>query len=113
MRSDRTDPSDSHQVIMFRPRRSTPAGSARAARNWSAPTAKPAAEQPPALRLVSDDDGRRHRLMLNLLGLAFCAALAFAGVWLVNEIIEMKRTEECVLSGHSNCLPLRMPARPG
>jgi hypothetical protein len=48
-------------------------------------------------------------MVVNALALAFCIVLAIAGVWLVNEIAEMRRIQDCVLSGRAGCIPLDIP----
>ena len=53
-----------------------------------------------------EEEDYRHRMVVNGLALAFCIVLAVAGVWLVNEIAEMKRIQDCVLSGRAGCIPL-------
>jgi hypothetical protein len=52
-------------------------------------------------------------MVVNALALAFCIVLAVAGVWLVNEIAEMKRIQDCVLSGRAGCIPLDLPPHRG
>jgi hypothetical protein len=52
-------------------------------------------------------------MIVNVLGLVFCIALAIAGVWLANEFAEMKRIQECVLSGRNGCVPLKIPGASG
>jgi hypothetical protein len=63
----------------------------------------------PRLALKDDDDHRRRRLV-HALGLAYCLILAAAGVWLANELNEMKRVQACVLSGGGRCIPINVVA---
>jgi len=53
-------------------------------------------------------------MVVNALALGFCTLLAVAGIWLVNEIAEVKRVQDCVLSGRAGCVPLEIsgPRRP-
>jgi len=60
-----------------------------------------------------EEEDYRHRMVVNGLALAFCIVLAVAGVWLVNEIAEMKRIQDCVLSGRAGCIPLDLPPHRG
>lgn len=57
-----------------------------------------------------EEEDYRHRMVVNALALAFCIVLAIAGVWLANEIAEMKRIEDCVLAGRTACVPLPISA---
>ena len=34
--------------------------------------------------------------------------LSVVGVWLANEITEMKHIQDCVLSGRTGCIPLKV-----
>ena len=60
-----------------------------------------------------EEEDYRHRMVVNALALAFCIVLAIAGVWLINEIAEMKRIQDCVLSGRAGCIPLDIPPHRG
>jgi hypothetical protein len=42
--------------------------------------------------------------------LLFTVALAAAGVWLAIQIAEMRRNQDCVLSGRRNCTPVDINA---
>ena len=95
-RSKATD--DDHRVVPFRPR------DVRA----------PPREQPPdppneALSKYEGGEERedtyRHRMMVNLAALAFTVVLALAGVWLAMQIADMRKNQDCLLSGRRNCAP--------
>jgi hypothetical protein len=77
---------------------------ARIAWAWDAGSCKP------RLAFEDDDDHRRRRLV-HALGLAYCLILVAAGVWLANELNEMKRTQDCVLSGGGRGIPANAVAR--
>jgi hypothetical protein len=109
MRSEQRQPSGSGRVVTFRPRS-------------SGPLQHPASRNEPAARfdtsVVADlqkyqrareEEDYRHRMVVNALALAFCIVLAIAGMWLVNEIAEMRRIQDCVLSGRAGCVPLDIP----
>lgn len=114
MRSEQRQASESGRVVTFRP---------RAAR--SAPSRLPAGASPPKLgatpvadlqeyQRAREEEDYRHRMVVNALALGFCTLLAVAGIWLVNEIAEVKRVQDCVLSGRAGCVPLEIsgPRRP-
>ncbi|TMJ83053.1 MAG: hypothetical protein E6G76_21855 [Alphaproteobacteria bacterium] len=56
------------------------------------------------------DDTYRHRMMVNLAAFAFIIVLALAGVWLAIEIIQMRKNQDCILSGRRNCAPIDLNA---
>ena len=56
------------------------------------------------------DDNYRHRMMVNLAALGFTAVLAVAAVWLVIQLADMRKNQDCVLSGRRNCAPIDVKA---
>jgi hypothetical protein len=56
------------------------------------------------------EDAYRHRMMVNLAAFAFIIVLALAGVWLAIEIIQMRKNQDCILSGRRNCAPIDLTA---
>jgi hypothetical protein len=104
-RSKATD--EDHRVIPFRPRGATP----NAGQGWRWPPhdSKPAV--PPVQGLAKYeggeiDDNYRHRMVVNFAALAFTVALASAGIWLAIQIAEMRKNQDCYLSGRRNCTPI-------
>jgi len=57
----------------------------------------------------SEPDDYRQRMINNGLGLLACILLVIAGIWIANTMAEMRRNQDCVLSGRRNCAPI--PAR--
>src|SRR5262245_1775746 len=57
------------------------------------------------------EDTYRHRMMVNLAALAFTIALALAGVWLAIQIADLRKNQDCVLSGRRACAPIDGNAR--
>jgi hypothetical protein len=96
-------PPETGSVILFRPRQT---GFRTRGRG---PLPQGAAGLRRPLSGHDDDDDHLHR-RIHALGLAFCLILAVVGVWLANEFTEMKRIEDCVLSGRAGCIPLKMAA---
>ena len=78
----------------------------------------PGASQPPAPPVEGlakyeggeHDDNYRHRMIVNLAALLFTVALAIAGMWLVLQIADMRKNQDCVLSGRRNCTPIDVKA---
>jgi hypothetical protein len=56
-------------------------------------------------------DDYRHRMVVNLLALAFTAMLVLAGVWLAGKVVEIRKNQDCVLSGQRNCNAIEVPAQ--
>jgi hypothetical protein len=54
-------------------------------------------------------DDYRHRMMVNLLGLVVTILLIIGGIWIVDKIVEMRKTQDCYLSGRRNCTPIEVP----
>jgi hypothetical protein len=97
-------PPQTASVILFRPRRAgfrTPP---------KAPRPQGAGGSGRPLLPWEDADDPRHRRRIHALGLAFCLVLAVVGVWVANEFTEMKRVQDCVLSGRAGCIPLKVAA---
>jgi hypothetical protein len=97
-------PRETGSVIRFRPRQAgcrTPG---------KGPRPQGAARLGRPLLAWEDADDHRHRRRIHALGLAFCLMLAVIGVWLANEFTEMKRIQDCVLSGRTGCIPLKIAA---
>ena len=59
---------------------------------------------------VSEEpDNYRQRMINNGLAFAFCLVLVAIGVWLATSIAEMRRNQDCVLSGRRNCANVIAP----
>jgi hypothetical protein len=100
-------PEEMGRVVRFRPR-------------ISGTAARHPAEAPAATREGSPvgdidryeragEDDYRHRMIMNVLALLVCLLLAGSGVWLANKIAEMRRNQDCVLSGRLNCARIDLP----
>ena len=60
-----------------------------------------------------EPDNYRQRMINNGLAFMFCIVLVVIGVWLANSIAEMRRNQDCVLSGRRNCANVIVaPANP-
>jgi hypothetical protein len=99
---------DNRVVVPLRPRRSG------AALGMTAP-AETGADAPVQdlsryERHPDDQDDYRHRMLTNVIALFFTAALVLSGLWIANKIAEMRKNQDCVLSGKRNCTPLQIPS---
>ena len=111
MGSDRPQSFDSATVIAFRPRPRGRSRPSNAVSRWAVRRDGSSLSQIGPGQPSHEADEHRHRM--SVLGLTFCIALAAAGVWLVNEIVDLKQFQDCVLSGRTDCLPLKMLIRNG
>ncbi len=57
------------------------------------------------------DDGYRHRMLTNVVSLVAVALLVIAGVWLALAIADLRKNQDCALSGRRNCTPIEIPSR--
>jgi hypothetical protein len=57
------------------------------------------------------DDDYRHRMTMNVLAFLVCLLLAAAGIWLASRIAEMRKNQDCVLSGRIGCTHVDLPLR--
>ena len=91
-----TDPE--HQVIRFRPR------GALFPRRTPAPS--PVDDLGKYERPRDEPDDYRHRMAMN--GLAFVAtvSLVVIGLWLATSMAQMRKDQDCVLTGRRNCAPI-------
>ena len=109
MTSDSSNASgDDHQVVPFRPRRG---GAGAGSGHWRSrpPQSRPSPVEGLAKYEGGElDDDYRHRMKVNLAALAFTVVLALAGVWLVIQLAEMRKNQDCVLSGRRNCAPIEV-----
>ncbi len=52
------------------------------------------------------EDDYRHRMIVNVVAFAFVLALIGAGLWLADTMAQMRRNQDCVLSGRRGCTPV-------
>ncbi|SRR5216684_1234973 len=99
---------DDHQVLPFRPRNA--ASHAGHGSGWSPRAGEPAASPVKDLAKYEggddSEDNYRHRMMVNLAALLVTIGLSIAGVWLAVQIAELRKNQDCVLSGRRNCMPI-------
>ena len=56
-----------------------------------------------------DDDNYRHRMINNVLAFLVLVVIVYCGVWLANTMAQMRRDQDCVLTGRTNCAPIQIP----
>jgi hypothetical protein len=53
-----------------------------------------------------EPDDYRHRMMVNAAAFLFVIVLIGAGLWLADTMAQLRRNQDCVLSGRRNCMPV-------
>jgi len=53
-----------------------------------------------------DSDDYRHRMIVNAAAFVFVLALIGAGLWLAETMAQMRKDQDCVLSGQRGCTPV-------
>jgi hypothetical protein len=106
-------PSDNEtmgRVILLRPRRAAPAGSRRVD-----PPRIPVRPAPVGdlsrYEQVDDRDDYRHRMIANGLALVVCVVLVCAGLWIADTMADIRKSQDCALTGRAGCTPLDIPVR--
>ena len=95
--------SDDNRILLFRPR--GPRGNI---------ARRPLHHPPPPPESLAEyeggaaDDNYRHRMVVNLAALVFTIVLAIVGIWLALQIAEMRKNQDCVLSGRRNCAQINV-----
>jgi hypothetical protein len=57
-----------------------------------------------------EPDDYRQRMINNGLGLLACVVLIALGIWIASTLAEMRRNQDCVLSGRRNCAQISVPS---
>jgi len=91
------------QVLPFRPR------GAIFARNTPPP---PVPDLEKYERVPDEPDDFRHRMTMNALGLAVTVVLVVSGIWIANVMANMRKNQDCVLTGRAGCTPVVVPPQP-
>jgi hypothetical protein len=54
-------------------------------------------------------DDYRHRMIVNVVAFVFVIGLIGAGLWLADTMAQMRKNQDCVLSGRRGCTPVEAP----
>jgi hypothetical protein len=60
------------------------------------------------IRRDRDPGEYRHRMIVNAAAFLFVMALIAAGVWIADTMAEMRKNQDCVLSGRRGCSPVEV-----
>jgi hypothetical protein len=55
------------------------------------------------------DDDFRHRMMMNAVAGVVVLVLVGCGLWLTDAMVKVRKDQDCVLSGRTNCLEIKVP----
>ncbi|MGJ4889226.1 hypothetical protein ACQR1Y_13575 [Bradyrhizobium sp. HKCCYLRH3099] len=100
---------EEHRVVPFRPRNGP---TRRVAEGGSPPVNPPVPlrrPEPAALDLSryerprEEPDDFRHRILANIAAIAFTIALTAIGIWLAMSIADLRKTQDCLLTGRRDC----------
>ena len=98
-------PDNERRVVAFH-RRGAAAGKARARLSPPSPV-----EDLAKYERSEGADDYRHRMLINAAALVFVAALIGAGLWIADTMAQMRKNEDCVLSGRRGCTPVAVEHR--
>lgn len=54
---------------------------------------------------AGDEDDYRHRMLVNAMAAVVTILLIAGGIWIANSMAQMRKNQDCVLSGKRNCNP--------
>ena len=103
---------EEHRVLEFRPRNSVrPQGRQVYSRGQAeAEDARPEPNDLSRYEHPRDEpDDFRHRMLANVAAIAFTVALMAIGIWLAMSIADMRKTQDCVLTGRRDCARIYAP----
>jgi hypothetical protein len=56
-----------------------------------------------------EDDNYRRRMVNNLLAFAVLSLIVYCGIWLATTMAQLRADQDCVLTGRTNCAPIKVP----
>lgn len=60
-------------------------------------------------RPPDDSEDYRNRMRVNFAAIVVVGALIWCGYWLFDTLAEMRKNQDCVLSGRTNCMQIDVP----
>ncbi len=61
-------------------------------------------------RQPEDPEDYRHRMRVNAAAILVVGLLIWCGYWLFDTLAEMRKTQDCILSGRTNCANIHVPS---
>ena len=102
-----TDSQEMGRVLRFEPRH----GPRRPPPRFPAPPfgRSPVEDLDKYSRQSDDTEDYRHRMRTNAAAILVVGLLIWCGYWLFDTLAEMRKTQDCILSGRTNCARIDMP----
>ncbi len=101
-----TDGQEMGRILRFEPRQ----GSRRARPTPPLVGRSPVEGIDKYARPAEDPEDYRHRMRVNAAAILVVGLLIWCGYWLFDTLAEMRRTQDCILSGRTNCAHIEIPA---
>lgn len=57
-------------------------------------------------------DDYRHRMLMNVAALTATIVLVAGGIWIASTMAQMRKNQDCVLTGRPGCTPVAAPIQP-
>jgi hypothetical protein len=54
-------------------------------------------------------DDYRHRMLMNVAALLATILLVAGGIWIASSMAQLRKNQDCVLTGRSSCAPITAP----
>jgi hypothetical protein len=86
---------DKGHIVRFRHRRSA-----------ELPGGAPSPDDLAKYQHTGADDDYRHRMLVNGVAFVFIVLLIGAGLWIADTMAQMRKNQDCVLSGRRGCSPV-------
>lgn len=103
-------PDDEHVVIKFRPR--TAANAQKTPADREATTSSSLPPDLSRFERTGEPDDYRYRMRVNIAAGLFTVVLIGFGVWLATSIADLRRTQDCLLTGRRDCgAPISTPVK--
>lgn len=103
---ERVDGQEMGRVLPFEPRR-------RARTPQAPPSARiggsPVADIDKYIHRGEGDEDYRRRMRANVAAIIVVGLLIWCGFWLFNTLAELRKVQDCVLTGRTNCMPIDLP----
>jgi hypothetical protein len=58
-----------------------------------------------------DEETPEERRNTNIILVVFFVVLVGSGIWLVNTMLDIKKSDDCMAAGGRNCAPITVPDR--
>jgi hypothetical protein len=63
-------------------------------------------------RTPDEPDDFRHRMKMNGLALGATVVLIAVGLWIATVMSQLRKDQDCVLTGRASCSPIAVPVQP-